>query len=423
MGPLSDLDVRLKYYLFQALGNPGFIAPVYVLYVHGQGVSYTAIGAIGTIQSLVVLGGEVPSGYVGDRVGRRNSLLLAQVLFGVSAVGMVVAEGFVGFALAFGLLSFAGTFVSGSADAWLYDVLTERLDGDSFTAVRGRGSAVRQWAMAATMISGGVLYVIDPVYPFVAMLLTRVATLAVVLTMPPNAQYADDGDASGEELTIVDALPIIRERLNAPALRPFVAYMALFFGVAMTVGIYVQPIAVDTLKATAGERLAALGIPEAASLGLLYATFSVVAALASDRASDLEDALGVGTVLLVLPMATAVLFVLPAVFPVLVFPMFLAFRGTQSLVRPIAGQYINDHVASVGRATLLSAVSMVYALARVPLAVGSGVVADAYSPILAVAALGAGFLAVGGALYAWRPPTANRENADGPVGTPGSGTD
>jgi MFS family permease len=400
----SRTNVVLKYYLYKAVGNPGFIYPIYVLYLLSNGLSYAEIGAIGAVQSALVVTGEIPTGYVGDRIGRRNSLLVAQVLYTASALGMILGDSFPAFVVAFGLLSVGMTFVSGSADAWLYDILVERLDEEQYTHVRGRGGAVGKWVMAATMIAGSLLYVLDPLYPFVALLGTRLLTFGVVVSLPKNARYADDGETDDDGLTVLEAIPIVREKLATRPLRSFVAYMALFVGVTMPVAAYIQPITVDALESNVGSILASLGVPEAASLGVLYASFTAVSAVASDRASDLEAAFGIRKAVAVVPVVTCVLLVLPAFAPVLAFPMFFALKGSQSVLRPIAGQYLNDHVESVGRATVLSAVSMVYAVVRIPLTLGSGVVADASSPVVAVASLGIVFLVGGSALYLWRPP-------------------
>jgi MFS family permease len=402
----SGTSIVLRYYLYRAVGGPGFIAPIYVLYLLSSGLTYAEIGAIGSIQGAVVLAGEIPTGWVGDRIGRRNSLLVAQVLLTASALGMIVAGGFPAFAFSFALLSFAMTFVSGSADAWLYDILEEYLDEDRYTHVRGRGGAVGQWVTAVTMIAGSLLYVVEPLYPFIAVLVMRVLTFAVVLSLPKTARYADDRETDGddERLTIIDALPVIRQKLTEPPLRSFVAYTALFIGLSMPANVYVQPITIDALESNVGSVLAAVGIPEAASLGILYAAFTAVSAIASDRASDLEAGLGVRKALLVVPVLTAVTMVLPALLPMLAFPMFFVLRASRSVLRPISGQYLNDRIESVGRATVLSAVSMVYSLARIPTTLASGVAADWFSPLVAVAALGGTFLVVGLGLFAWRPP-------------------
>ena len=33
-------------------------------------LSFTAIGVIGSVQAVIVVGGEIPTGYIGDRIGR-----------------------------------------------------------------------------------------------------------------------------------------------------------------------------------------------------------------------------------------------------------------------------------------------------------------------------------------------------------------
>ncbi|MFB6197528.1 MAG: MFS transporter, partial [Halobacteriaceae archaeon] len=305
----SDILPRspvLKYYLYRAVGGPGFIAPVYILYVLANGVSFAELGVIGAIQSGIVLVGEIPTGYVGDRIGRRNSLLIGQLLYAVSALGLIVGDEFIFLALAFATLSFGQTFVSGSGDAWLYDILKELMSEDDFTQVRGRGGAIGKWVTAVTMILGALLYAVKPVYPFVALLVMRLVTFCVALSMPQNVQYTDDPDddhPDDDDLTIIEAIPIIRKRLTTPPVGAFVIYMALFLGVTMTVGVYVQPITRGALETYAAGLFSYLGVGEAASLGLLYAAFTATSAIASDHASTLEEALGTRETLIAIPFA------------------------------------------------------------------------------------------------------------------------
>jgi MFS family permease len=406
-----DRRVVLQYYLYRAAANPGFFYPIYILFmVDVNNLSYTAVGLIGTAQAVVVLTGEVPSGYVGDRIGRRNSLVVANLLSLVSTGSFLVVTDLPGFLFTFATLSLGMTFISGSGQAWLYDTLAERLDTDEFTRVQGRGSAASKWSMAVTMIAGGLLYVVDPLYPFVAGLALQSVSLLLVLTLPKNRQYRDDADADAdgddsthsdaddadgddrEVLTVFDTLPLIRDQLSRPPLRSFVVFTALYGGLLMTADAYIQPVTLDAIRGNLDAALASVGLPEAATLGFLYSAFTVVSAVASDRAEDVESLLGTRTALLGIPALIAVLFLLPAVVPVLAFPMFFVMKGGGAVFHPISGQYLNDRLESVGRATVLSTVSMFSALSRIPFAVGSGVVADVFDARTAVAALGGTFM-------------------------------
>ncbi|MFC5366697.1 MFS transporter [Salinirubrum litoreum] len=421
----SDPDTRvvLQYYLYRAAANPGFFYPIYILFmVDVNDLSYTAVGVIGTAQAIVVLTGEVPTGYVGDRIGRRNSLVVAQGLFLVSTASFLVVTDLLGFLFTFGTLSLATTFISGSGQAWLYDTLAERLDTDEFTRVQGRGSAASKWSMAVTMIAGGLLYVENPVYPFVAGLALQSVSFVLVLSLPKNRQYRSGegepdethvegsaGEQSGETtsedepdtddhevLTVFDTLPLIRDQLSRPPLRSFVVFTALYGGLLMTADAYIQPVTLDAIRGSLDAALASIGFPEPATLGFLYSAFTVVSAIASDRAEQVESVLGTRTALLGIPALIAGLFLLPVVVPVLAFPMFFVMKGGGAIFHPISGQYLNDRLESVGRATVLSTVSMLSALSRIPFAVGSGVVADVFDARMAVAALGGTFVVCAG---------------------------
>lgn len=399
--------VVLKYYLYRATSHPGFHYPIYTLFLLLNDLTFTQIGVIASIQSIVVVAGEVPTGYVGDRLGRRNSLAIASILFLISNASYLVATDFTGFLFVFVTLSLGHTFVSGSASAWLYDTLQEHdLDGE-FTHISGRAGAISSWVMTVALISGGLMYVLNPYYPFIAGVCLAVVNVAVVLTLPKNAQYADrtitpdsddadvdaDGDgAENEHLTMVEALPIVREQVSKPSMRAFIVYMAVVGGTLLTADMYIQPMARDALQTGIGPLLDTWGVPEAATLGVLYAAFTAVSAVVSDFAGDVEDRFGVRTTLIFVPAVVAALYLLPPLVPLLAFPMFFVMKGGFALIWPISGRFLNDQIDSVGRATVLSTVSMLRAVAGVPFRVGSGVVADYTSTLVAVAALGGAFL-------------------------------
>ena len=404
----------LKYYLYRATSGPGFTYPIYTLFLLLNGLSFTAIGIIATVQSLIVVGGEIPTGYIGDRIGRRNSLLIAAVLFLISNAGYLFATDIWGFLFVFGTLSFGHTFVSGSGSAWLYDTLQEHDIEGEFTRISGRAGAINGVVMAVTMIAGGLLYVVDPFYPFYAAVAFSTLNIGIVAFLPKNAAYDDDRehDGEGEALAMLDALPVIKDRIISRELRWFVVYMALFSGALMTADMYIQPVVRDALEQSYGPVLSAYGIPEAATLGFFYASFMVVRAVGSDYASNVEAWLGVRKTVFLLPMTIAVFYLVPVLFPVAVFPMFFVMKGANSLIFPITGRYVNEQIASVGRATVISAIAMVRSVAGVPFRVGSGMFADLFSPIAAVAALG-GVFAVGGVLiHLFAPPVRKQDEPE-----------
>jgi MFS family permease len=375
-----------KYYAYQATATFGFFWPIFTVFLLSQNLDYTQIALLGSLSAGVGVLGEIPTGYVGDRLGRRASLLLGATMRATSVFGLAVVESFPGFVAVYAVWAVGGAFASGAGDAWLYDVLADRLDAATYTHVRGRGGAVNMTVNAATMLAAGALYAVDPTLPFWAGGVVNAAGIPVLLSMPTvdhdgtEATTTDETDSTATDarLGVRGAARVVRTQLLAPPVRSVVVGLALFFGVVGAADTYIQPIAVERI-----------GLSEPA-LGPLYTGFSLVAAVASDNADRLEKAVGPTTALAVVPLAVGVLLVAPTVLvPVVAMPTFVAMKAGREVVAPIASSYLNEHVASVGRATVLSAAAMCYGTVRFVLKPLSGVVADALGPLAAVAGLGA----------------------------------
>lgn len=425
-GRPSDRGLIRRYYVYRATLALGFITPVFTLFLL-RTLSFTQVGALSAIYSVLSVVGEVPTGYVGDRLGRRASLLLSVAFAVASLGGFVLVDGFVAYAVLYALWALAMTFRSGSMDAWLYDILDERLDADRFSHVRGRGDAVQRWTSAASMVAGGLLYGLDPTYPFVAAVAFGSLGILALLSLPKNRQYADRGDGTADRVGPLAALSIAREHLAGGALRSLVAYVGLFYAVVGVAGGYVQPMAIETLAPTAARlgvpvpeggaaaaaRSGEAGAALALGLGVLYAALAAASSIGGYYAGAVEARLGVRRAVLLVPAVTAAALVVPLGVALLAVPTFAAMRTGTPLVQPIFNGYLNDHVEGAGRATLLSAFSMFYMTLRTPLALGAGALADATTATAAVAALGGLFLAVGGAVWAFGSVTADAGTAAG----------
>jgi hypothetical protein len=100
----------------------------------------------------------------------------------------------------------------------------------------------------------------------------------------------------------------------------------------------------------------------------------------------------------------ATLFVVVGGVPLAALPTFFVMKAVRDVSRPLEHQYLNDNVASSGRATVLSSVSMVQAVVAVPAPVAAGVLADRFTPVTAIAVLGGALLAVTVVTRALEPP-------------------
>jgi hypothetical protein len=101
--------------------------PIFTLFLHHRGLNFTQIASLSIVYSLVTIGGEIPTGYIGDRIGRRTSLLLGSVFMTLSIGGFALTSSYLGFVVLYIFWSLSLVFRSGSGDAWLYETLQQEI--------------------------------------------------------------------------------------------------------------------------------------------------------------------------------------------------------------------------------------------------------------------------------------------------------
>ena len=404
LGGALSRDI-LKYYVYKATKAVEFYRPIMYLFFLAQGLSFTQISVLEALYNLTTLFGEIPTGYIGDRVGRRNSLLIGTALISVTLLGIGLSNSFLPLAGFYVCWSLGYNFRSGSEDAWLYDTLTDDLSEDEFARVRGRGESAALAVGAVAAILGGYLGGVDLSYPwFVAAGVTSLG-VPVLLTLDEAETYkqTDAGD-----LSLRRTVGIVRDVLSRRRLRSFLLYYyVLYAAVTYLVFVFLQPI-FETVVLDFGLRQSQVE----SLLGWFYAAYSLVGAVLTYHTGAIRERIGLRTWFLLLPFAVGGALIGMYFVPVLALPTFLLIRGVSDVTRSFAGQYINDRVESLGRATVLSAMAMVSGLAVVPFQLGSGVVSDAVSPLFALGVGGAVLVVGAAAILLWEVPVGDSSGAD-----------
>lgn len=386
-----------KYYLYKATKAVEFYRPVMYLFFLAQGLTFTQIAILEAAYNVTTVLGEVPSGYVGDRVGRRNSLLVGTGLIAVTLVGIGLSSTFPALLVLYVCWSVGYNFRSGSEDAWLYDTLTDDLSAEEFADVRGRGESAALGIGAVAAVVGGYLGTIDLALPwFVASAVTSLGVVVLLTMSEPETYEESDADT----VSLRRTLGIVRDALAQRRIRAFlVYYYVLYAAVTYLVFVFLQPI-FETVVVDLGV---ARSLVESL-LGWFYAAYSLFGALLSYFTGTIRDRVGLRTWFVVLPFVVGGALVAMFLVPVLALPTFLLVRGLSDVTRSLAGQYVNDRIGTVGRATTLSAMAMVSGLAVVPFQLGSGVISDVVSPLYALAVAGV-VLVVGATLVLlWQVP-------------------
>ncbi|MEZ3143252.1 MFS transporter [Halobaculum sp. MBLA0143] len=396
----------LRYYVYEATRNAHLSGPIWVVFLLSRGVSYTGVGLLDAVFSVTIVLAEAPTGYLGDRLGRRRSLLIGTVGASLGSLAFAFGSSLPTFLAAYVLLAVARTFTSGSDEAWLYDTLRAETDSDQFARIRGRGKSIGLAVSAVAALAGGLLGTVNLAWPWLASAATTALAVPVVATFPePDPEALDDADAgSGGDDTASDsddplgplaALRIARGRLLAGGLCGFLLLSGVFTAVMGVVGFFVQPVTRDALAGTtvdsfglAGVTVGGFTVDGIVALGVVFAAFRLVAAAVTARTGWIEERLGAAGWFRLAPTGFGVVLAGVVAVPVAAVPVFFLLRAVRSVTAPLRGQYVNDRTPSVGRATTLSAVSVFDGVLVAPFELVGGRVADAIGPLATTSLLG-----------------------------------
>jgi MFS family permease len=254
--------------------------PVYALFFAETGLSDAAISALFAIWSTVGLLTEVPLGAVADRFSRRAALIAAGVVQAAGYALWTALPGFGAFAAGFVLWGVAGSLVSGSLEALLYDGLVAAKAGQRFPRVLGLVRAANLLALLPAAGAATALYGLGGFrlvgWASVGCCLAA-AALATCLPEPPRSASAPP-EGSGDEPADADTgsyLATLRSGLVHAATRP--AMRAAVVVVALLGGLdafeeYIPLLAQHWGVPTAAVPLAAVGVPLAGALGAALGT-------------------------------------------------------------------------------------------------------------------------------------------------------
>lgn len=353
-----------RFYLYKALRFPLLWLPIYVVFFQDErGLSLAHIGIIDAVFWLATALGEVPTGAVADRFGRKTSMLIGTTLYTFSIACIAFVESFPLILLAYIGWGIALTLTSGADEALLYESLKADGRTDAYTGIFARVETIQITARAFGSLAGGLLAGIMLSLPFAMSALLGVLSFFVILSMREPAPT--EGEKRAPYKTIMhDSMQLIR---NRPVVRWALFYLAVVpLAPFIIFFVYIQPYALDT------------GL-QVASLGFLVAAVNIVSVLGALLAPTLTRRFGEIPVLLVIPMV--LLMGLVALTFTVSWHGLVLIGGlifVMAIIRPVVMTIIQREVSDSVRATIVSLGSLVFTLLLAIVSPIYGWIADTY---------------------------------------------
>ncbi len=319
---------------------------------------------------------EVPTGILGDRFGRRRSVVIGLFLLGLSEASMLIASHLWHFIALQVVLGFGFAFISGSQQALVVDSIPQNLP-DRDAAVKralGRLSAASQLGFVVSFAMAGLLFVDTQLTRFIIPIAMTAGALwlgALIVSFAHEAPVQHEAHAHTSSLMLL--------RSSASLLRDDRVFrrIVLLSILANSLGWYwialYQPF------------LASANVP-AAWFGPALAFGTLIGAWVNGNIERIERRLPRRHALLMLTVLPGVLYVLmgfeQGAATALV--LFIAQQGTMNAASPLINALANQRINARYRATALSLMSLLTTLYLAVVGVPIGALAEWSLPVLFV---------------------------------------
>ena len=212
MTALDARGARRRYLILIGLRwlPTGLLIPVTVLLALSRGLSLTEIGLIFSIQGLVVLALELPTGGLSDVLGRRPVLILASVVALVALGLLYVADSVAMFAASAFLMGIFRALDSGPLEAWYVDTTLAAEPGAEIDKGLSAGSTVLSVAIAVGALASGGLVALDPfesvptlALPILVALLLGIVNMVAIVALMHEVRLAHGVGAIADSVRAV----------------------------------------------------------------------------------------------------------------------------------------------------------------------------------------------------------------------------
>lgn len=344
--------------------STSIIWSVNTLFLLGAGLTLFQVFAADAFFSAGDLVFQIPTGVIADTIGRKFSFLLSLLTLVISTMAYLAAAqyhlGFWAFAGASVFLGLGFTFYSGAVDAWLVDAL----DRTGYTGTREQvfawGGMAFSGATLVGTLAGGLLGQLNLAYPYVAragMLALTFVLAALFMHESREGRPRLTWRAFAERSRAITVSGVGYVRRNS-VVRPLVLASAVT-GFFFIYGVYSwqryfldllgrEAVWVDGVVASLFSLAGIVGnaMVSRVTKGGTRPAGRILAAIAAVGALLV---IGIGAIGILLPHS--VRGVAPFVAVVL---LWLAFGMLFGVFRPIRQAFINPHIRSEERATVLS---------------------------------------------------------------------
>jgi MFS family permease len=335
-----SIEKNIKsYYLYSTFAELLLVGPILVLFLSAKGLTFTEIMVLQSISAISVFFFEVPTGAMADKIGRKYSVLLGAFLWAMGIILYVVGQSFFVFALSEITFSLGSAFKSGADSALIYDSLKVLKRENEYQSIEGKARSYALYAQAIGSVLSSFLYEININLPMLASVVCMAITMLAALRFKEphiEGKVGKYGENYFKQIKESGRFILMHDKLKA-----IVFFCMVFFIFYRTGFWYYQPY------------MESVNIP-VKYFGLLFFIFNITAAFISKRSAYIMDKTKPKTLtfmaflMIISFLILGTIKIWPGVFAILLQ------QAARGIYRPVTTKYLNKHIPSDKRATILS---------------------------------------------------------------------
>lgn len=196
-----------KYALILIANKRIFVAILGVYYLTIPDVTAQTIGVLFLVSNVAGFLFEIPSGYLSDKIGHKQALVIARISMLISTVFFLLASDVVLLALGGVFLAIAHAFQSGTGSAFMHETLRGLKREDEYTSIMGKIGSVGFAVPIVFMMGIPFLVSISYKLPFIISLITDcIGLIAALLLVAPKVSQEHI-----EEVNVTNFWQVVRE--------------------------------------------------------------------------------------------------------------------------------------------------------------------------------------------------------------------
>lgn len=330
-----------KYYLLR-LFSKKIVWPIWTIFLIKNNLSVSEVGiifSVGTILGLIL---EIPSGAISDRIGRKASLAIT---FGGYALAMFIfwlGNSFTHFFIANVVYVAAGSFWSGTHDAFIYETLQELGREKEIKKISGRATSISHIGIAFFYLLVGFMVKYSFHFPY---LINGIIFLIMVFVVFDVVEPRHEGVVQKQK--IGENFFGTKEFFTNRALLITGFTFAAIAGVSGILADFRQ-VYLDDIG---------VGI---AYFGVIFVALRIVIAVLAANTERIEKYIGKRATFLLIPFFTLLPYVVLTFVHSTWGIIFLLIDGVaDGLSKPLEQEYLNRFISNSQRATILSVIEFI----------------------------------------------------------------